>query len=117
MPKSYEELIGKIIDWSSPNWEGNKVFKVVVANIDPDLGISLVNPNDPKDTFTCIHGPASPLYFKSESVRSPVPWEERFKRIVEMLATGHWKVEEYYEMIEIQRLRISCSNPTCVFTM
>ena len=41
MPKSYEKLIGNIIDWSSPKWENNKVIKVVVANIDPDLGISL----------------------------------------------------------------------------
>ena len=118
MPKSYEKLIGTIINWSNPNWEGNKVFKVVVANIDPDLGISLVNPDDPKDTFTCLHGPSSPQYYQMRNTaQSPLPWEERFKLAVGMISSGHWEVEKYSEMIGISGLGSSCSNPTCVFTM
>ena len=118
MPKSYEKLIGNIIDWSNPNWEDNKVFKVIVANVDPDLGISLVNPNDPKDTFTCIHGPSSPLHRKMrDTIESPLPWEERFKLAVEMINAGHWEAEKYAELIKISGLGSSCSNPTCVFTM
>ena len=118
MPKSYEKLIGNIIDWSNPNWEASKVFKVVVANIDPDLGISLVNPDDPKDTFTCLHGPSSPIYQKTrDTAESPLPWEERFKLAVEMISTGNWRAEKYNELIEISGPRSNCSNPTCVFTM
>ena len=118
MPKSYEKLIGNIIDWSNPNWGDNKVFKVVVANIDPDLGISLVNPDDPKDTFTCLHGPSSPLYHEMVyTKRSSMPWEERFKLAVGMISSGHWEVEKYSEMIGISGLGSSCYNPTCVFTM
>ena len=118
MPKSYEKLIGNIIDWSNPNWEASKVFKVVVANIDFDLGISLVNPDDPKDTFTCLHGPSSPIYQKTrDTAESPLPWEERFKLAVEMISTGNWRAEKYNELIEISGLGYGCSNPSCVFTM
>ena len=118
MPKSYEKLIGNIIDWSNPNWKCNKVFKVVVANIDPDLGISLVNPDDPKDTFTCLHGPSSPLYPKMEyTKRSPLPWDEIFKIAIEMLSTGHWQSARYREFIKITAPKFSRSNPICVFTM
>lgn len=118
MPKSYEKLIGTIIDWSSPNWEDDKIFKVVVANIDPDIGISLVNPDDPKDTFTCLHGPSSPMYHKMRgNMQSPLPWEERFKLAVEMISTGNWEAEKYSELIGISGPESGCSNPTCVFTM
>lgn len=118
MQKSYEKLIGKIIDWSSPNWGYNKVFKVVVADIDPDLGISLVNPDDPKDIFTCLHGPSSPMHHKMrDAMRSPLPWEERFKLALEMISTGHWEAEKYAELIKISFSGSSCSNPPCVFTM
>ena len=118
MPKSYEKLIGSIIDWSSPNWEDNKVFKVVVANIDPDLGISLVNPDDPKYTFTCLHGPSSPLYHKMVyTKRSSMPWEERFKLAVEMVSAGHFRVDKYNEAIKLTGTVSGCFNPTCVFTM
>ena len=118
MPKSYEKFIGNIIDWSNPNWKDNKVFKVVVANIDPDLGISLVNPDDPKDTFTCLHGPSSPKYHQMrDAVQSPLPWEERFKLAIEMISTGNWEVAKYNEAIKLTGPRSNCSNPTCVFTM
>ena len=118
MPKSYEKLIGNIINWSSPNWGDNKVFKVVVANIDPDLGVSLVNPDDPKDTFTCLHGPSSPIYHEMrDNMQSPLPWEERFKLAVEMVSTGHFRVAKYNDLIKLTGPRSGCSNPTCIFTM
>lgn len=116
MQKSYEKLIGKIIDWSSPYWEDNEVFKVVVANIDPDLGISLVNPNDPKDTFTCLHGPSSPRYKDADTTAySPLPWEEKFKLAVEMIGTGHFRSDEYEKSIEMSGE--GEGSPICVFTM
>ena len=118
MPKSYEKLIGNIINWSNPRWEDNKAFKVVVANIDFDLGISLVNPDDPKDTFTCLHGPSSPLHHEMrDTIQSPLPWEERFKLAIEMISTSHWEAEKYSKMIGISGPGSGCANPTCVFTM
>lgn len=118
MTNNYEDLIGKIIDWSSSNWENNKVFKVVVANIDPDLGISLVNPDDPKDTFTCLHGPSSPEYLNQRVTNeSDLPWKEIFEIMVETIRAGHYKVDEYDEAIGLRGGGGKCNNPTCVFTM
>ena len=93
--KSYEHLEGKIIDWRSPLYKGGKIFKVKVAGIDPDIGITLVNAEDPEDFFTCVNGPMSPQG-KALPPHLYMVWEEKFARRAEAIEAGLYDVEDLY---------------------
>ena len=93
--KSYEHLEGKIIDWRSPLYKEGKIFKVKVAGIDPDIGITLVNAEDPEDFFTCVNGPMSPQS-RGKSASAFANWEEEFNQRLEAIEAGLYDMEKLF---------------------
>jgi hypothetical protein len=94
--RSYPEFEGKILKWKNKNYRGGKVCTVVVAGFDYDIGISLVNPKDPKDLFSCYHGEFSPDRKISKHISLDL-YDKAFREIV--------KIVENNEMYDVQRVR------------
>ena len=58
--KDYSKLEGKGVIYISPSGFYRCEGKVV--GCDPEIGITIVNANDPDHYLFCVKGPASPLW-------------------------------------------------------
>ena len=87
------------------NSYGEKVV-CVVAGVDPYIGCSLVDENDPERMIQCLHGPFDPSrrahYLQSEKWRVEYPHDYRnFVTLLKAAKTsGEFNVMDY---IELQR--------------
>ena len=92
--ETYEELEGKIIDWTSKDYYNGKIFKVKVAAIDPDIGLTLVNAEDENEYFSCVHGPSSKrgkiIINKNQDRYNN--WNQHFAALIKMIKDGLWDV-------------------------
>lgn len=113
--RSYPELEGKIIFWKNKNYD-NRHHRVKVAGIDYDIGISLVNPSDPTDHYSCYHGPESPVRKNGHDAMSLEQYDKAFQYIIGVIQRG--------ELYDVQKVRQSFnytgtfggSGLVCAFT-
>lgn len=80
----YEELEGKIIDCYN---EGiHKKGRVV--GCDPDIGITIVDKDDPNDYLLCLIGPSSPLWIKNNEGYCKKRHKILFEELVDQIKKG-----------------------------
>lgn len=78
----FPELTGELVQFENGN-----VGRVVGVNY--DIGITIVNKDDPTDYCICFHGPSSP---RTQKLGESVPWYgEAFYLAVEDIKAGEWK--------------------------
>jgi len=79
--ENYEELEGKIIDYS----DNSIIYKGKVIGCDPDIGITIINLNDPNNYLLCLIGPSSSLWDNSFDLKLN---KKTFKVIVNQIKNG-----------------------------
>lgn len=87
MEKDYSHLEGKEISYQV---NGKEEYKGIIALIDPDIGITIVDKDDHENYLSCLVLPSSPKWDASldkEEVK------KEFYEIVEMLEKGFYNVE------------------------
>ncbi len=88
----YEKLKGKVVVFSAyklTEWN-KKTCKAEVAGLDPNVGATLVNPEDHSEYLLCVRGPSSPSWKRSEKANPPTKAEaqqrlQRYDGIMESL--------------------------------
>lgn len=75
----YEKLEGKVVVYSDhklTEWN-KKTCKARVVGLDPDVGATLVDSEDPDHYLICVRGPMSPSWKRWEKSESPTKAESR----------------------------------------
>ena len=84
MKKDYKELEGVIIDLE---WRG-KDYKAKVIGCNFDIGITIIDNDEPTRKFLCLNGPSSKFY-KSAGSDS---YMAAFHAVIGMIYTGCYKM-------------------------
>ena len=98
--EDYEKLEGKIIDFVYTDFIKNKKLKTQgkVIGCDPDIGITIVNANDPNHYLLCLTRPSSSLWCDDINLERN---ELLFNELIKQIKKGKY-IEEDIDNIMIQ---------------
>ena len=66
---NYEELMGKVIDYPYKRDGEHIKLKALVAAVDPDIGITIVEEEDHERYLVCLIMPSSPQWIKGMNIK------------------------------------------------
>lgn len=99
---------------------GDSVNEGIVVGHDPDLGITIINANDPDDYLICINGPASKMWKELNTHDSEIPGYKRvFNYVTERIKAGLIVLDDLSEDMAKQASRPQGHNPSsesCAFS-
>lgn len=87
--RDYSELEGKVIEWIGPT---GIVYNGLVAYIEKDIGITIVNRDNKKQELTCYDGPSSKVWKRNKDrgvdAKYQSNYDDVFSKAIEMITNG-----------------------------
>jgi hypothetical protein len=85
MAVNHRYLIGKEIEYNHEDYIGRS-SRAIVAHIDKDIGITIVEKDDKKRNLICLNGPST-IYYKTRDIKYK-NYKKCFDIIVEQIVSG-----------------------------
>jgi len=80
--------------------EDDRTYEAIVAGCDYDIGITLVNKEDPDEYLLCCVGPLDPRVTKGEMVEWPEEeWRQLFEYVSTCIGKGVFSSKEFREKL------------------